>query len=182
MSYFIFFILFIFQVQTEAPYQVVFSSPYAWGGSSKLSLGGKEALWKKRGDRCLTKCETIRSQDECCTSQVICCHAFSANNARQGVVERERGKGGEKENECDVYQETGEEERERGKGGEKENECDVYHETGKEERERGKGGGKENECDVCQERGEEEGCYVFSDNTCVVCVRVVFAGQCIFHS
>ena len=159
MSYFIFFILFIFQVQTEAPYQVVFSSPYAWGGSSKLSLGGKEALWKKRRDLCLTKCETIRSQDECCTSQVICCHAFSANNARQGVVERERGKGGEKENECD-----------------------VYHETGKEERERGKGGGKENECDVCQERGEEEGCYVFSDNTCVVCVRVVFAGQCIFHS
>ena len=137
MSYFIFFILFIFQVQTEAPYQVVFSSPCAWGGSSELSLGGKEALWKKRGDRCLTKCETIRSQDECCTSQVICCHhAFSANNARQGVVERERGKGGEKENECDVYHET----------------------------------------------GEEESCYVFSDNTCVVCVRVVFAGQCIFHS
>ena len=140
MSYFIFFILFIFQVQSEAleldPDQVVFSSSCAWGGSSELSLGGKEALWKKRRDRCLTKCETIRSQDECFASQVICCHTFSANNARQEEVERERGKGGEKENECDVY----------------------------------------------QERGEEDSCYVFSDNTCVVCVRVVFAGQCIFHS
>ena len=136
MSYFIFFILFIFQVQSEAPDQVVFSSSCAWGGSSELSLGGKEALWKKRRDLCLTKCETIGSQDEYCTSQVICCHTFSANNARQEEVERERGKGGEKENECDVYQET----------------------------------------------GKEESCYVFSDNTCVVCVRVVFAGQCIFHS
>ena len=136
MSYFIFFILFIFQVQTEAPDQVVFSSSCAWGCSSELSLGGKEALWKKRRDLCLTECETIGSQYECCTSQVICCHAFSANNARPGEVERERGKGGEKENECDVYHET----------------------------------------------GEEESCYVFSDNTCVVCVRVVFAGQCIFHS
>ena len=118
------------------PDQAVFSSSCAWGGSSEPSLGGKEALWKKRRDLCLTKCETIRGQDECCTSQVICCHAFSANNARQGDVEGERGKGGEKENECDVYHET----------------------------------------------GEEESCYVFSDNTCVVCVRVVFAGQCIFHS
>ena len=136
MSYFIFFILFIFQVQTEAPDQVVFSSPCAWGGSSELSLGGKEALSKKRRDLCLTECETNRSQDECFASQVICCHTFSANNARHGDMERERGKGGEKENECDVYHET----------------------------------------------GEEESCYVFSDNTCVVCVRVVFAGQCIFHS
>merc|ERR1712130_669391 len=24
-------------------------------------------------------------------------------------------------------------------------------------------------------------CYLFSDNTCVVCTRVVFTGQCIFH-
>ena len=26
-----------------------------------------------------------------------------------------------------------------------------------------------------------EACYVFPDNTCVVCARVVFTGQCIFH-
>ena len=123
-------------MQTEAPDQVVFSSSCAWGGSSEPSLGVKEALWKKSGDLCLTECESMRGQDENCSSQVICCHTFSANGGHQGDVERERGKGGEKENECDVYHET----------------------------------------------GEEESCYVFSDNTCVVCVRVVFAGQCIFHS
>ena len=27
----------------------------------------------------------------------------------------------------------------------------------------------------------EDSCYSFSDNTCVVCTRVVFTGQCIFH-
>merc|ERR1712130_760063 len=27
----------------------------------------------------------------------------------------------------------------------------------------------------------DETCYIFSDNTCVVCTRVVFTGQCIFH-
>ena len=34
-----------------------------------------------------------------------------------------------------------------------------------------------------EEDQEEEGkaCYVFSDNTCVVCTRVVFTGQCIYH-
>merc|ERR1712192_250274 len=31
------------------------------------------------------------------------------------------------------------------------------------------------------DHAREDSCYSFSDNTCVVCTRVVFTGQCIFH-
>ena len=36
-------------------------------------------------------------------------------------------------------------------------------------------------CPLVAYHESEEACYVFSDNTCVVCARVVFTGQCIFH-
>ena len=42
-----------------------------------------------------------------------------------------------------------------------------YHEREEEEKE--------------EEEEGEKACYVFSDNTCVVCTRVVFTGQCIYH-